>query len=106
LIGYDSVTPFVRRSLERLPPFGREDFAIRTDGDLAQLALIRAGAGIGFCQVPLAQREPALERVLAHEFAMELDTWVAMHEDLRGSLRCRVTFDALAEGLLAYTGGS
>jgi hypothetical protein len=28
-----------------------------------------------------------------------------MHEDLRGSPRCRVTFDALAEGLLAYTGG-
>jgi DNA-binding transcriptional LysR family regulator len=105
LIGYDSITPFVRRSLERLPPFGREDFAFRTDGDLAQLALIRAGAGIGFCQAPLAKREPLLERVLAQDFALRLDTWVAMHEDLRGSPRCRVTFDALAEGLLAYTGG-
>jgi DNA-binding transcriptional LysR family regulator len=106
LIGYDSMTPFVRQSLERLPPFGREYFAFRTDGDLAHLALIRAGAGIGFCQLPLARREPALEQVLAGEFALELDTWVAMHEDLRGSPRCRVTFDALAEGLLAYTGGA
>jgi DNA-binding transcriptional LysR family regulator len=106
LIGYDSITPFVRQSLERLPPFGRQGFAFRTDGDLAQLALIRAGAGIGFCQAPLAKREPLLERVLAQDFALRLDTWVAMHEDLRGSPRCRVTFDALAEGLLAYTGAA
>jgi DNA-binding transcriptional LysR family regulator len=106
LIGYDSVTPFVRQALEHLPPFEREDFAFRTDGDLAQLALIRAGAGIGFCQVPLARREPPLERVLARDFALKLDTWLAMHEDLRASPRCRVTFDALVEGLLAYTGGT
>jgi hypothetical protein len=28
-----------------------------------------------------------------------------MHEDLRGSLHCRATFDALAEGLQAYVAG-
>jgi DNA-binding transcriptional LysR family regulator len=92
----------VRGALARLPAFDRERFAFRTDGDLAHLALIRAGAGIGFCQVPLARRAPPLQRVLADAFTLQLDTWVAMHEDLRSSPRCRVTFDALAEGLLAY----
>jgi hypothetical protein len=29
----------------------------------------------------------------------ELETWLTMHEDLRGSLRCKVTFDALLQGL-------
>jgi DNA-binding transcriptional LysR family regulator len=102
VIGYDSVTPYVRQALERVPAFGRELFAFRTDSDLAHLALVRAGAGIGFCQAPLARREPALERVLPEVFRLELDTWIAMHEDLRNSPRCRVTFDALAEGLLSY----
>jgi DNA-binding transcriptional LysR family regulator len=102
VIGYDRVTPYIRGALARLPAFDRERFAFRTDGDLAHLALIRAGAGIGFCQVPLARRAPALQRVLADAFTLQLDTWVAMHEDLRNSPRCRATFDALAEGLSAY----
>lgn len=102
VIGYDRVTPYIRGALARLPVFDRERFAFRTDGDLAHLALIRAGAGIGFCHVPLARRAPALQRVLADAFTLQLETWVAMHEDLRSSPRCRATFDALAEGLSAY----
>jgi DNA-binding transcriptional LysR family regulator len=102
VIGYDRVTPYVRAALAHMPAFGRERFAYRADGDLAHLALIRAGAGIGFCQVPLARREPVLQRVLADDFRLQLDTWVAMHEDLRNSPRCRAAFDALAEGLQAY----
>jgi hypothetical protein len=44
-------------------------------------------------------------RVLAHAFDLTLDTWLAMHEDLRTSPRCRVVFDALAAGLGAYIKG-
>jgi DNA-binding transcriptional LysR family regulator len=102
VIGYDRVTPYVRGALARLPAFDRDRFAFRADGDLAHLALIRAGAGIGFCQLPLARRAPPLQRVLADAFTLQLDTWVAMHEDLRNSPRCRAAFDALAEGLSAY----
>jgi len=40
--------------------------------------------------------------VLRNEFSLTMDTWIAMHEDLRGSARCAVTFAALAEGLAAY----
>ncbi len=41
---------------------------MRTDSDLAQLSLIRAGAGIGICQVPLADGIIPLQRVLAADF--------------------------------------
>ncbi|MEZ4249832.1 MAG: hypothetical protein R3B99_16500 [Polyangiales bacterium] len=40
-------------------------FALRTDHDLAYLAAIRAGLGIGACQAPLAARSPILVPVSA-----------------------------------------
>ena len=105
VIGYDEASPFVRNAGAVFEGFARENFAWRSDSDLAQLALIRAGAGIGVCQAGLAARDPALRRVLPQAFALPMETWVTMHEDLRGSLRCRATFDALAEGLRDYVAG-
>lgn len=105
VIGYDEASPFVRNAGAAFKGFTRDNFAWRSDSDLAQLALIRAGAGIGVCQVGLAARDPALRRVLPQAFSLPMETWITMHEDLRGSLRCRATFDALAEGLLAYVAG-
>lgn len=102
LIGYDRLPPFARAALRRWPWFGRDHIALRTDSDVAQLALIRAGAGIGICQAALARRTPGLVRLLPEAFALPFDTWVTMHEDLRDSPRCRVTFDALVEALGAH----
>lgn len=99
LIGYDIETPAIRAFAERYPALSRSAFALRVDSDVAQLAAIRAGFGIGICQLPIAAAEPDLVRVLPDEFAVDLETWVAMHEDLRGSARCRVVFDALVEEL-------
>jgi DNA-binding transcriptional LysR family regulator len=75
---------------------------MRTDSDVAQLALIRSGAGIGVCQAPIAARDPQLMRVLSQEIAIPLETWLVMHEDLRNSARCRAAFDALLQGLLRH----
>ncbi|MBE3023511.1 LysR family transcriptional regulator [Janthinobacterium sp. GW458P] len=102
IIGYDEASPFVRNAGPAFQGLTREHFAWRSDSDLAQLALIRAGAGIGVCQAGLAARDPALRRVLPQAFSLPMETWVTMHADLRGSLRCRATFDALAEGLRVY----
>ncbi|MBJ7308582.1 LysR family transcriptional regulator [Rugamonas sp. CCM 8940] len=102
LIGYDQENEFIRRLRERFPAVARDKFSFRSDSDLAQLSMLRAGYGIGVCQVALAAREPSLRRVLADDFNIELDTWVAMHEDLRDSPRCAVTFAALVEGLQGY----
>jgi len=102
LIGYDQPSAFVRKASRSFQGFNREAFSIRTDSDLAQLALIRSGAGIGGCQVALAGRDDTLTRVLPTEFSLQLETWVTMHEDLRTSPRCRVTFDVLVDGLERY----
>jgi DNA-binding transcriptional LysR family regulator len=98
IIGYDQPTAFVREASKSFPGWTRSLFSIRADSDLAHLALIRAGAGIGVCQVPLAKRD-SLVRILPKACALPLETWVTMHEDLRASPRCRAVFDALADGL-------
>ena len=100
VIGYDQESAFIRSLAVK--GFDRSAFSLSSDSDLAQLALIRAGAGIGGCQVKLARQDNRLSRVLPDAFALQLDTWVTMHEDLRNSPRCRVTFDALVAGLQHY----
>ena len=104
LIGFDQETPFLRAARKTIPGWSREAFSIRTDSDVGHLALIRAGCGIGVCQVELAKLNTDLVRVLPDRFELKLETWVTMHEDLRDSPRCRVTFDALVKGLTAYVG--
>lgn len=98
LIGYDIETPALRAMAERLSPLGRDAFALRTDSNLAQLAAIQAGFGIGICQVAIARCDPALVRVIP-EVSLPLPLWIVMHEDLKTSARYRVVFDALAAGL-------
>lgn len=102
LIGFDEETPFIREARKLVPEWSRAVFSIRTDSDVGQLALLRAGCGIGVCQVALAKRDADLVRVLSGKFEFKLDTWVTMHDDLRNSPRCKATFDALVAGLLAY----
>lgn len=77
------------------------DFTFRSDSDLAQLAALRAGLGIGACQLPLARRDPRLRRVLP-ELTFRLDVWVVTHEDLRHVRRVRLVFDALVRHLEGY----
>ena len=104
VIGYDQPSAFVRNAGKAFQGYGREAFSLRTDSDLAQLALIRAGAGIGICQVGLARRNEALVRLMPRTFSLGLETWITMHEDLRNSPRCRAAFDALVDGLQEYIG--
>jgi DNA-binding transcriptional LysR family regulator len=99
LIGFDEMTEFLRNAGKALTGWRREAFAMCTDSDLAQLALIRSGVGIGVCQMAIVRRDEAIVRVLSKQFSRLLETWITMHEDLRNSPRCQVTFEALAEGL-------
>jgi DNA-binding transcriptional LysR family regulator len=103
LIGYDRETASIR-ALRRLGMnLTREDFALRTDSHLAQLAAIRAGFGIGICQTAVARRDPSLVHLLPREFSFSLEVWLAMHEDLRRSPPMRAVFDYLAAALSGYT---
>ncbi|KSV76608.1 hypothetical protein N182_24330 [Sinorhizobium sp. GL2] len=106
LIGYDRETAAIRAIIARSPELPATRFALRADSNLAQLAAIRAGFGVGICQNGLAARDPDLRPVLPGLFEMKLDTWLVMHENLKTAPRCRVTFDALAAGLRAYIRGT
>ncbi len=99
LIGFDRETPALRAFVAAYPWLTRGGLALRASSDLAQLAALRAGFGIGVCQSGLAARDPALVRLLAADFAPTLPVWIVMHEDLRAVPRCRAVFDLLAEHL-------
>lgn len=105
LIGPDRETGELRALRAGGLDFRREMFAVRTDSHLAQLGAIRAGLGIGICQVALARREAGLVPVLPEAFAYGFETWIAMHEDLRQVERVRVTFDHLVRALSGYVAG-
>lgn len=105
MIGFDRQTPYIRAMAKRHPLLADLTFALRTDSNLAQLAAIRAGAGIGMCQTGLAADDPDLVRILPRAFEPTLETFVAMHENLRASPRCRAVFDALVTGLTSYLKG-
>ena len=105
-IGYDTETPAIRALLASGIRLSRDLFAFRTDSDLAALAMLRAGIGIGACQVGIARRDPDLVRVVPDGLALDLDIWIVMHEDLRALRRMRLMFDHLAEHLAAYAATS
>jgi DNA-binding transcriptional LysR family regulator len=101
LIGYDTAPPALPDGLDIGRPITRDLFAFRTDNDAAQLAALRAGFGIGVCQHRLGERS-GLVPVMANAFQFELEIWICMHENLKGSRRMRLMFDHLADSLGAY----
>jgi DNA-binding transcriptional LysR family regulator len=102
LIGFDADTVALRAYRQVGLPMTRSLFALRADSEHAQLAALRAGFGIGGCQIGVARRNPDLVAVLPREFGADLEMWLVMHEDLRGSRRVRLLYDHLASGLQAY----
>ncbi len=106
LIGFDHDETSVRSVGGAARTWRRDMFRFRSDSDLAQLAALRAGFGIGGCQIGVARRDPLLVRVLARQLEFGLETWLVMHEDLRLSRRVRLVYDHLAAGLSAYVAGA
>ena len=104
-VGFDR-DPSVARAIRALNlPLDRDFFDFRSDSDLAQLAALRAGFGIGGCMYGLARRDPNLVHVLPG-VGFEMEMWVVMHEDLKSSRRMRLMFDHLVEALSAYAATS
>ena len=105
VIGYDTQSLVIDGLSELGLAVTREAFVLRSDNDLAQIALLRAGAGIGGLQKQLAARDRALAPVLHQAIRIPLEMWLVMHEDLRTVRRIRLIYDLLAEGLTAYVKG-
>ena len=104
LIGFDRDAVNIEALKATNVDVSRERFALRTDSDLAQLAMLRAGFGICACQPAIA--DSTLTPVLTDQFHFDLEVWVAMHEDLRATRRMRLMFDFLVGGLGSYVAAS
>jgi DNA-binding transcriptional LysR family regulator len=106
LIGIDRETAFTRKLQPLLGGLAANTYALRSDSDLVHLASIRAGLGIGICQARLAQRDPGLVRVIPDLLTIPLDTWLAMHENLRSNPACTAVYAALGDALADYANGN
>ena len=106
IICFDKETPFIQALRSNGLPLTRELFALRTDADLAQLAALRAGFGIGVTQLGIGRREPDLVPLLPGALKFELEVWLVMHKDLGRTRRIRLLFDHLAENVAAYAATS
>jgi DNA-binding transcriptional LysR family regulator len=105
VIGFDRDSRTFRGAGDFAQRLTREDFGFRCDNDLAQLAALRAGAGIGGCQENIARRTPELVAVLPNAIQYGLEVWLVMHEGLKATRRVRLLFDHLAMGLTDYVKG-
>ncbi|MGA9848663.1 MAG: LysR family transcriptional regulator [Roseiarcus sp.] len=105
VIGFDRDSRTFRSAGALAKKLTRADFGFRCDSDLAQLAALRAGVGIGGCQEGIARRSKDLVPILPGAFQMTLEVWLVMHRDLRSTPRVRLLFDWLAEGLSDYVKG-
>jgi DNA-binding transcriptional LysR family regulator len=99
LIGFDT-EPVNIRVLRNTPsPLSREAFALRSDSPVAQVAMGRAGFGIGRNADFIVRQDPNLVPVLAEDYGMQTEMWVVMHEGQRGVRRARLMFDHLTASL-------
>lgn len=101
-IGFDKQAWVMEPLQEAGYPIARDFFSLRTDRDAAQVALLKAGAGISGCHMPLGNNDPDLVPVLHDAFGFDLEMWLVMHEDLRRVARMRALFDHLDQGLRSY----
>jgi len=106
LIGFDRSDEMIR-GLERFyPGMTRHAFRFRSDNHIVLWEAVRAGNGIGIGQLPLIRREPGLEVVLPDLPLPVLPVWLAMHRDVRASVRIRRVADFLHEELKRYSAGA
>jgi len=101
-IGFDRDMHVLRTTGGAAAALTPQNFSFRTDSVGAQSALLRAGLGIGACQVGVARRDRNLVPILISQFSFKREIWLAMHPDLRRTRRVRLLFDHLAEGLTRY----
>jgi DNA-binding transcriptional LysR family regulator len=97
LVGFDQDDGMVRGFAASGMPIRREDFAVRTDCQLAYGQLVAAGAGVGFVAAYNLAWLPGVVPLLPMLRIPSLPCWLAVHREIRGNPLIRRTFDFLAE---------
>ncbi len=80
-------------------PLSEANFSCYADHSKAHWALVRNGMGIGAMIDEIAHDTPGIIRVLDDVPPLRFPIWLVTHRELRTSLRIRVVFEALAQGL-------
>ena len=97
LIGLDRSDMMIRGMREAGMQISIHDFAVRCDDQAVGWHLLRAGCGIGFGQVKVAQSDPLVEQIRLDIPIPTLPVWLAAPEALRRSPRIRFVYDFLAD---------
>ena len=106
LIGY-ATNDLIERGFATMGlPLERNNFAIRTDDQVAYGMLLAQGAGIGFVAHYNAPHWPGVRRVLAQLAIPPLPCWLAVHREIRSSKVVRTVYDFLANALPQRLGAS
>ena len=99
LVGYDQSTEILDGFRSLTPNADASLFFLRCDNHLVYWQLIKAGMGIGFGSIAVANRDQGVCRILAdHDFVAN-EVWLTTHEALRNAPRIRAVWDFLAEHL-------
>lgn len=93
LIGFDRDDLTIRVVAAGILPITRDNFAFRCDSDMAQLAAVEAGLGIGGIQHAIARQKPDLVPVMAETIRFNLEVWLAVHQDMIRQPAVRIVFD-------------
>lgn len=99
LIGYDRDDTIVRGFAALGLPLAREQFALRTDDQVAYGRLVAAGAGIGFVAAYNLAHWPGVRPLLPALKIPPMPCWLAVHREIRGSRVVRRVYDFLAEAV-------
>lgn len=97
VVGFDEGMDFINGARAFGFELKREDFPLRTDHLLAQLGLMRAGAGISGTHVEIAKHFPELVRVAEFIDLPKLEFWCVCHADVQFNSRIREMMNFLAE---------
>jgi DNA-binding transcriptional LysR family regulator len=101
LIGYDR-DDTIERGFARLGlPLAREQFALRTDDQVAYGRMVAAGAGIGFVARYNLRHWPDMSALLPMLEIPPLPCWLAVHREIRSNRLVRRVYDYLAQALPA-----
>ena len=106
LVGFDRSDDIIRGFTQYGIPVARGSFRFRADNQIVLWEAVRAGNGIGLGQEPLVDRDPLVEKLLPDLPLPVLPVWLAMHRDVRTSVRIRRVVDFLYEELKRYSAGA
>jgi len=99
LIGYQDADATLGRLAQLGLAVKAEQVRLCSENLMTLVAALRAGCGIGVCDVWLADRHPELQRVMPRIDVAQWPVWVAAHDDLHRSRRLRLVFDGLCQQL-------